>query len=130
MNRKLVTREVTEMTMLSLPTIMSKVKENTFPKPVGKTSAITKAGYPTHVWDADDVNQWLRENRSYFYTEKAVQFTVSFTKEEWEHIKSASKDLLCEEERFIRVAATNKANLVLDVVQNGGHFKPSLLEVS
>jgi hypothetical protein len=59
-----------------------------------------------------------------------VQFTVSFTKEEWEHIKSASKDLLCEEELFIRVAATHKANLVLDVVQNGGHFKPSLLEVS
>ena len=104
------------MTLLSFHKLRTLVSDNRFPKPVGKQKAKTNGGHPTFIWDYHEVNDWIRENRGYFYTEKTVEITVAFTRKEWEDIQQASENLWCEEELFIREAARYKANRVIDLV--------------
>jgi predicted DNA-binding transcriptional regulator AlpA len=131
MARTVTSAEVTEMTMLSWSKLRELVNDERFPQPVGKQKARTKSGQHTFIWDYSEVNDWIRENRGYFYTEKTVEVTVAFTKQEWQSIQSAAENLWCDTELFIREAARFKADRVLDVVPDmSTRIRPSYLEVS
>ena len=106
------TQQVLEKTLMSRFTLIRKVKNNEFPKPIVKKRGENKQ----QLYKRDAVDQWMTDNSQFVSERKQKRYpsiNVNFTPSELKLIETASQALGCDPEFFINDAALWKARGVL-----------------
>lgn len=100
--------KVLEMTLMSYHNLRRKIREGSFPGPIGKN----KYGKP--IYDEDAVKQWVKDNTPFCQRLFQSTATIDLFDSELKEVRRAAKILDCEVEAFIIDAAVWKARRIFE----------------
>lgn len=100
------------MTLMSYHNLRRKIREGSFPGPIGKN----KYGKP--IYDEDAVKQWVKDNTPFCQRLFQSTATINLFDGELREVHKAAKILQCDVDSFIIDAALWKARKVMELSGN------------